>query len=267
MRSVKDTIDQFNRDENTASRTSPHASRFTPNAALVIFGKAPIAGQVKTRLCPPLTPDEAATLHGSFLLDMLERTKTAVSKLKLPMDRYVACAPSASHVFFQIMEERQGVRLIDQIGDDLGARMAQAFSTMFARGYARVLIVGTDVPTLPIDHFTQALAMLETHDLVLGPSRDGGYYLIGLRQATPELFAGIPWSSERVLAMTVERATSLGLTAVTIAPWRDVDTIDDLTALIEAAASDSSKSKTDRTFSARTAGVLQLLAKRLRARA
>src|SRR4029079_318578 len=91
--------------------------------ALVIFAKAPIPGQVKTRLCPPLTPDEAATLHGSFVLDILERTKIATAKLKLPLDRYLACAPSATHVFFKIMEERQSVKLMDQIGDDLGARM------------------------------------------------------------------------------------------------------------------------------------------------
>src|SRR5213593_2704280 len=88
--------------------------------AFVIFAKAPAPGQVKTRLCPPLTHDEAATLHGSFVLDTLERTKAAVSRLKLPFDRYLACAPSSTLVFFKIMEERQGVKLIDQEGDDLG---------------------------------------------------------------------------------------------------------------------------------------------------
>lgn len=237
------------------------------DAALVIFAKAPIPGQVKTRLCPPLTADEAATLHGSFVLDMLERTKAAVAKLKLPLDRYLACLPSATHVFFKIMEERQGVRLIDQVGDDLGARMAQAFETLFARGYGRVLVVGTDVPTLPFDYFKQALALLETQDLVLGPALDGGYYLIGLRRASPELFAGIPWSSDQVLRLTQEKATSFGLKAATIAPWRDVDTVDDLKALIDAAAFDAKKPQNERSCSSRTAGVLQLLAKRLQTRA
>jgi len=70
------------------------------SAALVIFAKAPIPGQVKTRLCPALTEDEAATLHGSFVLDTLERTKAAVNKFKLPVDRFLACAPSSTHVFF-----------------------------------------------------------------------------------------------------------------------------------------------------------------------
>src|SRR5690349_12149547 len=95
--------------------TSSGSSPITPHqTALVIFAKAPIVGEVKTRLCPPLTPDEAATLHGSFVLDILERTKIAVAMLKLPIDRYLACTPSATHVFFKIMEERQSVKLIDQ---------------------------------------------------------------------------------------------------------------------------------------------------------
>ena len=83
------------------SSPSPHPSPLTLHqAALVIFAKAPIPGEVKTRLCPPLTPDEAATLHGSFVLDMLERTKFAVAKLQLPFHRYLACAPSSELVFF-----------------------------------------------------------------------------------------------------------------------------------------------------------------------
>ncbi|HWF59737.1 MAG TPA: TIGR04282 family arsenosugar biosynthesis glycosyltransferase [Nitrospira sp.] len=236
------------------------------STALVVFAKAPIPGQVKTRLCPPLTPDEAATLHGSFVLDTLEGTKFAAAKLKLPLDRYLACAP-ATHVFFKIMEERQGVTLIDQVGDDLGARMNQAFRTLFAQGYRQVLLMGTDVPTLPLDHLKRALASLENHDLVLGPAFDGGYYLIGLKRTAPELFADIPWSTDQVLRLTQEKAAGIGLKASLIQPWRDVDTLADLEALIEACTAETKKPKTERSFSARTTGVLELLAKRLRARA
>ncbi|MGE0642448.1 MAG: TIGR04282 family arsenosugar biosynthesis glycosyltransferase [Nitrospira sp.] len=234
--------------------------------ALIIFAKAPIAGQVKTRLCPPLTPDEAATLHGSFVLDTLERTKIAVGKLKFQMDRYLACAPSSTHVFFKIMEERQGVKLVDQVGNDLGARIYQAVTTMFGRGYRQTIIIGTDIPTLPLDHFKQALTSLEHHDLVLGPALDGGYYLIGMNQAVPELFTNIPWSTDQVLRLTQEKAAVLGLKTALIQPWRDVDTLDDLEALIEACATDGKKPKNERVFSTRTAGVLQALAKRLRSR-
>jgi len=237
------------------------------STALVIFAKAPIPGQVKTRLCPPLSPDEAATLHGSLVLDTLERTRTAVTKLKLPIDRYLACAPTAAHVFFKIMEERQGVKLIDQVGDDLGARMNQAFETLFAHGYPRVLLMGTDVPTIPLDSFKQALTLLDSHDLVLGPAFDGGYYLIGLKRAIPELFIDIPWSTDQVLKLTQGKATSLRLMTGLLQPWRDVDTLADLQALIDASTAEARKPQNERVFSSRTAGVLQTLAKRLRLRA
>ncbi len=235
--------------------------------ALVIFAKAPVPGQVKTRLCPPLTPDEAATLHGSFVLDTLERTKTAVGRWKLPLRRYLACAPSSTLVFFRIMEERQGVILIDQEGADLGARMSRAFDRLFGAGCRTVLLVGTDVPSLPLDHYRQALLALETHDCVLGPAVDGGYYLIGLTAPAPGLFEQIPWSTADVLRLTRANADRLGLRTALLPPWRDVDTIDDLQALIEAATLDAKKPRTEQQFSSRTGGALQLLAKRLRTRA
>ncbi|MBK9308652.1 MAG: TIGR04282 family arsenosugar biosynthesis glycosyltransferase [Nitrospira sp.] len=247
--------------------TAPSLDRnLTRGTALVIFAKAPVPGQVKTRLCPPLTPDEAATLHGSFVLDTLERTKAAVGKLKLDMDRYLACAPSTTHVFFKIMEERQGVKLIDQVGADLGARMHEAVKIMFGRGYRQTIITGTDVPTLPLNLFEQALTSLKDHDVVLGPALDGGYYLMGINQAVPELFSDIPWSTDQVLRLTQEKAARLGLKTALLQPWRDVDTLDDLEALIEACTTDSKKSKNERVVSTRTAGVLQALTKRLRSR-
>lgn len=234
------------------------------NAALIFFAKAPIPGQVKTRLCPPLTPDEAASLHGSFVLDALERSRTVPG-----VDRFLACAPSADHVFFKIMEERQGLRLIDQVGEDVGARMAQAFQTAFARGYRRVLLAGTDLPTLPPSLYGQALGLLEQHDLVLGPALDGGYYLIGLTRPAPDLFAGIPWSTDRVLALTQQKAGSMGLTTALLPPCRDVDRIADLWALIEEEGlGERGKGQGAKSarLSARTAGALQLLAERLKTR-
>ena len=250
-----------------SSSPSPHASRLTPHeSALIIFAKAPIPGQVKTRLCPPLTPDEAATLHGSFVLDTLERSKAAMTKLRLPMDRYLACAPAASHVFFKIMEERHGVRLLDQVGEDLGARMAQAFTAIFGRGYRQVLLVGTDVPSLPLAYYQQALTRLADHDVVLGPARDGGFYAIGLTRAIPELFTGIPWSTNQVLALTRQKAQALGLKTGLVPEWRDVDTVDDLQALIDESSRDMKQPKQNQVFSTRTAGALDLIGKRLRSR-
>ena len=251
-----------------ASSGSPRqsASSRRAEAALVLFAKAPIPGQVKTRLCPPLTPDEAASLHGSFVLDSLERSKTAIQQQKLSLDRILACAPSAAHVFFKILGERHGVRLIDQLGDDLGSRMDQAVSTLCAEGYRRLLIVGTDLPSLPLSIYRDALAQLDRHPVVLGPALDGGYYLLGLARPAPELFDQIPWSTVEVLKATVARAETAGLTVGQLQPWRDVDMIEDLRSIIQEAKQDERRPKPQRQFSARTAGTLQLIGQRLRTR-
>lgn len=249
---------------STAQRSALSVPR--SQSALVIFAKAPIPGEVKTRLCPPLTSDEAATLHGTFVLDVLEQTKLAVTKARLPVDRYLACSPSTEHVFFKIMEERQGVRLLDQVGADLGERMHQVFAVLFGQGYQRVLIIGTDAPTLPQSTYQEALSLLTTHDVVLGPALDGGYYLIGLTRPVPELFAAMPWSTDRVLALTREKALARNLTIGLLKEWRDIDAIEDLRCLIDECAADATRPKQGRTFSMRTAGTLQLLSKRLPAR-
>jgi uncharacterized protein len=239
----------------------------TADSALVVFAKAPIPGQVKTRLCPPLTPDEAATVHGSFVIDTLERSRTAVAKYRLSVDRYLACAPSSTLTFFKIMEERQAVRLLDQEGADLGARMHHIFETLFRRNYRRVVLIGTDVPSLPLERYQQAFDLLTRFDLALGPALDGGYYAIGLKQPAPALFEDMPWSTDRVLALTKEKALTLALSIGELAEWRDVDTIDDLNMLIDASRLDARKPKQEQSFSSRTSGALQLLAKRLHSRA
>jgi rSAM/selenodomain-associated transferase 1 len=246
------------RQHTGSPNRKPNASRSPADSALIIFAKAPIPGQVKTRLCPPLTPDEAASLHGSVVLDMLERSRGAAS-----MDRFVACAPSSDHVFFKILEERHGVRLIVQMGDDLGARMARAFADVFALGYRQVLVIGTDLPTLPGSVFGETVKLLASHDVVLGPALDGGYYLIGLRKPSPELFAGIPWSTDRVLPLTQQKAAALGLRTTLLPVRRDIDTVDDLTAVIEEMGVTADTRTIGDALSLRTAGVLRLLANRL----
>jgi rSAM/selenodomain-associated transferase 1 len=248
---------------NTKAASGP---RQPADGALVIFAKAPVPGQVKTRLCPPLTSDEAATLHGSFVIDTLERTRTAVMTFRLPLDRYMACAPSSTLTFFKIMEERHAVRLLDQVGEDLGDRMHHVCETLFDRGYGRVLIVGTDVPSLPLGYYRQALELLDQQDIAIGPALDGGYYLIGLKKPAREIFSDIRWSTDQVLTLTKEKAAGLGFRIGELPRWRDVDTVDDLHMLIEASRLDAAKPKQEQSFSTRTAGALQLLGKRLRSR-
>ena len=244
---------------------TPHPAT-SADCALIIFAKAPVAGQVKTRLCPPLTADEAATLQGSFILDTLERSRAAIQKFRLPITRFLACAPSSTHVFFQIMAERYGLQLLEQTGESLGERMHAAFVALFAKGFTQVLIVGTDVPSLPLEHYRQAVEMLRAHELVLGPAGDGGYYLVGLTRPAPELFRDISWSTDQVLSQTRERAQQAGLRTSLLPVWRDMDTIEDLQALIEANRRDMKQPKQERVFSARTGGALDVIAKRLRSR-
>lgn len=247
-------------------RPQPSDRKQPASAALVIFAKAPVPGQVKTRLCPALTEDEAATLHGSFVLDTLERTKAAAATFKLSFDRVLACAPSSTHVFFRIMEARHGVTLLDQEGDDLGARMRHTFDQLFARGYRQICLVGTDVPSLPLTHYRDAFAGLTRHDLTLGPANDGGYYLIGMTRPHPALFEHIPWSTDQVLTLTEQKAAAAGLKTALLPRWNDIDTLEDLQGLMDDCIADKKRPKKDRVYSTRTAGTLELLAKRLRER-
>jgi uncharacterized protein len=261
------------------SKTHDQRMKSRPRAddALVLFAKAPIPGQVKTRLCPPLTDDEAASLHGSFVLDALERSGQAairgVAKHAPKFDRFLACSPSLDHVFFKILEERNGVHLINQMGDELGARMEHAFAEMFRIGYQRAIIAGTDLPALPELAYEQAFGLLAQHDLVLGPSLDGGYYLIGLSRTAPELFRDIPWSTADVLTLTQKKAHAFGLNVTLLEPQRDVDTIDDVLALVhdigltsaQGASGKGHKGKPP-LLSKRTADALQLISSRLKER-
>jgi rSAM/selenodomain-associated transferase 1 len=249
-------------------------------AALVIFAKAPIPGEVKTRLCPPLTSDEAATLHGSMVLDVLERTRPLTLRVTQgsgpAWDRFLACAPSAEHVFFRIMEERHHVRVFSQTGDDLGVRMRDAFRTVFDLGYQKAVLIGTDVPSLSGRLVAQALEVLSHHDVVLGPTLDGGYYLIGLTRLQSDLFAELPWSTDRVCVLTQEKARMLQLSLDLLPPQRDLDTVEDVLAIIQEAGLSAEGSGLKKSqspalgpqhfLSARTAGVLQSLAERIRAR-
>ncbi len=228
---------------------------------MVVFAKAPIPGQVKTRLCPPLTPDEAATLQGSLVLDLAERAR-ALAKSGA-CTAYAACAPSKDHVFFKILGERQGLDLFDQVGQDLGARMHRAFADAFARGHRRVVLVGTDVPTLTAGALSEALTLLAQYEMVVGPAEDGGYYLIGLTRPVEALFEGIPWSTDQVLARTLERAKALDLRAVQLATRRDIDRPQDLLAYAPLAAAAGQGHRPSGELSVRTADVIHNLAKRL----
>ena len=201
-----------------------------------------------------MTPDEAASLHGSLVLDALEKAQ-GLNGVTL----YVSCAPDPAHPFFKVLEGRFGARLLLQEGVDLGGRMFDAMHQAFSFGHQRVILIGTDLPSLTRAQVSQAVTQLGTHDLVLGPTLDGGYYLIAVSRPTPELFRGIAWSTATVLEETLQKAAAAGLSVALLPTLRDLDDLDDLTAFITMAGKDKSLSK-------RTAGVLRLIGERLKAR-
>jgi rSAM/selenodomain-associated transferase 1 len=199
----------------------------TGRVALAVMTKMPEPGEVKTRLCPPLTPHGAAMLARCFLLDRLEQLGEVSDGEAL-----VAFAPWERGAEMREIVPA-GTRLVPQEGADLGARMDRLLSDLLAEGYAGAIAVGTDSPTLPTAYLRQACAAIrdEAVDLVLGPAEDGGYYLVGLRAAAPELFLDMPWSTESVMAETLARARRLGLRHALLPAWFDVDRGEDLARL------------------------------------
>ena len=195
---------------------------------LVIFAKAPLAGQVKTRLCPPLSLAEAAELARCFLVDTVERA------CRLPGAQVVlAITPAGSEPLFRTLLPFP-VEYLAQRGASLGEREHNVFADLLRRGATHVVLVGSDIPTLPLPHLREAFRSLEGTrcDAVFGPSGDGGYYLAGMRALHPELFENITWSTSSVMAETLAQAQRHGLDVALVPPWHDVDDKDDLARLV-----------------------------------
>ncbi len=190
--------------------------------ALAIMTKAPQAGQVKTRLVPPLKPDEAAELNSFFLRD----TTTAIANSATAKD---ACGiavytPIGSEsTYADILPDN--FRLLLQRGDRFGERLYFAALDLFKCGFKSVCLIDSDSPTVPPENFAQAVKLLQRSGdrVVLGPCEDGGYYLIGLKKPHKELFERIDWSTARVLAQTRQRAREISLEVKLLPVGYDVD--------------------------------------------
>jgi uncharacterized protein len=191
--------------------------------AVAIMAKAPRPGAVKTRLCPPLLAAEAAALYRCFLLDKIAAVQ-ALSGVR-PM---VAYTPDEAQAEFAVLAP--DFALVPQRGPDLGARLHTTLASLLAAGHPGAIAVDSDTPTLPREFLQQAVDCLTGPgpDVVLGPTEDGGYYLIGVRAANRELFDDMPWSTSAVLEITLRRAAAAGLQTVCTPAWFDVDTPDDL---------------------------------------
>jgi len=214
--------------------------------ALVVMLKAPVAGQVKTRLVPPLSPKDAARLYTCFILDTFHRMNT------LPdIDIIAAFTPQKlAHRVRKVVPPQ--IPLIPQKGKDLGERLHNVFSRLFFVGYEKVAIIGSDSPDLPIEYIEKSFSLLNKKTtLVLGPAEDGGYYLIamsnllsplwtdlksvpkkgGMGGFAGEIFQDIPWSANTVFEKTIEKAKRAGLKTAVLPKWYDVDDIESLMVL------------------------------------
>jgi uncharacterized protein len=195
-----------------------------PDAVILVFCKAPLPGQVKTRLIPQLSPEQAAQVHCELTLRTLE-TVTANNLCRVQLWG----SPTNDHPFFSTLANRSQLELKTQQGEDLGAKMHHAFMDTLQNHQSAVLI-GCDCPSLTTNDVAQALEHLHTDkDCVLAPAEDGGYVLIGLKQPQPKLFADMPWGTNQVLPITRQKAHDLDLAYQEITPQWDVDTPADYT--------------------------------------
>jgi rSAM/selenodomain-associated transferase 1 len=186
--------------------------------------KVPGVVPVKSRLHPLLGPERAAALYRCFLLDRLD----ALAALD-GVARVVAYTPRRAASMMAALAP-PGLRLLPQRGADLGERMATLLEGLLADGHPAALALGADSPTLPMAWVVEAANALAegAADLALGPTEDGGYYLIGLRAPCPALFRDVPWSTGDVTRVTLERARAAGLRVRLLPRWFDVDGEEDL---------------------------------------
>jgi uncharacterized protein len=191
---------------------------------LLVFLKWPEPGLAKTRLIPALGPDTAAAVYRLLAQAAIDASRPEAHEY----DRLFCFSPADAES--RMKGWLPGEAVWPQPGGDLGQRMASAFAEAFRRGSRRVAIIGTDVPAISRETVSDAFCGLDSADLVLGPAHDGGYYLVALERPHPELFAGIAWSTPRVLAETRDRAEAIGLRTHLLEPMSDVDDVDDLAA-------------------------------------
>jgi rSAM/selenodomain-associated transferase 1 len=198
---------------------------------IIVYLKNPAPGEVKTRLQTRYTPEQAARLYRAFIQDTIETARSVEA------DRYFAAyTPTGCEIEIEELVP-EGWDLIPQVGADLGGRMLGSLRSGITSGADKVVLIGTDIPSLPQSHLLSAINRLDNSDLVLGPTTDGGFYLIGTRITLPEIFPEVTWSTDKVFEQATAGIRSHGLLMSLIPPWHDIDTPEDLdAALLQARA-------------------------------
>jgi rSAM/selenodomain-associated transferase 1 len=208
-----------------------HGDTGRAQCAIAVMAKASIPGRAKTRLTPPLAAEEAAGLNTAFLRDIADNLIGASAFANIAP--YMAFAPAGSAAFFrEILPAR--IALLETVAPSFGECLFYAASTLLAAGHDAVCLLNSDSPTLPTAYLTAAATALAAPGdrIVLGPSTDGGYYLLGLKRPHRRLFEDIDWSTERVSVQTLARARELDLAVHQLPSWYDVDDADALRVLI-----------------------------------
>lgn len=195
---------------------------------IIVMVKAPMPGTVKTRLLLP--PEDAAALAAAFAADVVQNARAVAEVL-------IAYAPAEGRDILEPLLP-DGLHWTPQRGGGLGERLAGAMADAAALGFGPLLVIGTDSPTLPLNYLTQALTLLADTDVVLGPTEDGGFYLLGTHRPQPELFEDVEWSTAEVLAQTAENARVHGHSVGFLPSWYDLDTPEDLERLCREMDSD-----------------------------
>jgi len=198
------------------------------DTAIILFVKAPIQGHVKTRLAKGLDASIVTGLYKCFVDDIIHKITAA----RLPLIIFYD-PPGSLPMMRAWLGDNQTYAV--QTGNTLGERMEQAFRQVFAAGIRRAVLMGSDLPDLPGKTLTLAFSALNTHDAVIGPSSDGGYYLIGFTSQafTAHVFQGIKWSTDEVYPATLDRFAEGHLSIEQLPPWQDIDTLNDLLTLIK----------------------------------
>jgi len=195
----------------------------------MVVAKKPAPGTTKTRLCPPLNGLQAAALYEAFLLDTLALIRSASQQI--PFDPFIVFLPSDADGYFRSLAPDFG--RFEQVGENLSERLNHATThCLTILNYDQVAIMDSDSPTLPTASLLEAFTTLEKYDVSLGPTEDGGYYLIGLKQPAPSLFLSITMSTPHVAQETCEQALAAGLSLHLLPRSYDVDYIEDLRRLV-----------------------------------
>jgi hypothetical protein len=189
--------------------------------SLLVVAKRPVPGQTKTRLCPPMTSQGAAGLYECFLRDTLE-----IMRHVPDVSRTIGYFPEDAHDYF--LQLAPDMHLICQRGESLGERLDNLLANALSSGVSRAVVIDSDSPTLPAGYIVQAFEFLTTADVVIGPTVDGGYYLIGMNMRHPQLLRQVRMSTPQVLSDTLSLADSAGLRVALLPAWYDVDTVVDL---------------------------------------